>query len=366
MRNILFVTIDALRRDHVGCYGYDRDTTPTIDRLADEGQKVDCLANSPGTRWAFQTLYAGVYTLQIDGIGLPETAGTTVAEALSEAGYDTAAFANNGFLNHLHGMDRGFDVFQGGTRFDRATQTDETTVSRALDWLEDRDGPWYCHVHLMDAHGPWERHDGLLERVRGDKDVEHVQTGHAYVRPGESTPQKVIDAYDVGIASADRQLNRLARFVDDDDAIVVTADHGEELGEFREFHTAHLQWTMTDVPLVSTWDVLDGVEQHLDIPNLLYKFYGASIPETWEGSVFEESEPDFMCVRDEVGAYAGDVRYIRRLDKDTETGPREYREFVDEMIEHCRDNQLGTGHSGKQDDLSDEVSKRLKELGYLE
>lgn len=370
MRNILFVTIDCLRVDHVGAYGYDRPTTPRLDRLAERGEAVACYANSPGTRWAFQTLYAGVYTLQIDGIGLPASGGTTVAEVLSEAGYATAGFANNAYLTRLHDMDRGFDTFHGGTRFARAVQGDQATVERAINWLTDRSEPWYCHVHLMDAHGPWARRDDLLERIRGDTAVEHVERAHEHVTPGETPPERVVDAYDAGIASADRALGRLldAPAVDvDEDAIIVTADHGEELGDGgREYHTAHLAATMTDVPLVSNRPTIRRVNRHVDLPPFLAAIPHAGTPESWIGSRFGTDDPVFLCVRDEVGAIQEDERYVRRLDADVEHGPDWLARYVELRLEYCAQHPIGTGHSGKQDDLSDAVATRLRELGYLD
>ena len=192
-------TVDCLRADHVGCYGYERPTTPHIDALANDATCfAHSYANSPGTRWALQTIHTGVHTEQIDGLGIPE--GTrSLAEMFAEAGYATGGFAKNGFLTRDYRYDRGFETFVGNANFAgerhplkragswlndklgsealrlavlqplndwllstggdgyRPAITDEELCSLAIEWIADQraaERPFFAWIHLMDAHIP--------------------------------------------------------------------------------------------------------------------------------------------------------------------------------------------------------------------
>lgn len=381
--NILFVTIDCLRADHVGCYGYGRPTTPTIDNLSREGNYAACIANAPGTRWAFKPLYMAAHALQIEHAGLPPSEGTTLVEALPDA-YTAGCFAHNQFVSQLTNLDRGYDRFVGPEDHPDDERRDEITTDYAIDWIEDATEPWFCHVHMMDAHAEWERRDDLLRRIRGDTDVDHVRRAHEYVTPGKEPPQKVIDAYDVGIASADEQVGRLqseAILSDRQSATVVTADHGEEFGTYHDYHWAHLGPTMTDVPLVTRGIELHrSTHQHLDIPALILEEAGADhIPNEWWLNEYEPyGGASFLSLEDQVGAYLRGNRYIR----DTETGETfvlcdeegtvgddfetSASDYVDEMLRYCEDHQIGTGVDTSRDALPEDAKQRLRELGYLD
>lgn len=322
MNSVLLITVDCLRANHVGCYGYDRPTTPNIDEFANGATKFEVsYANCPGTRWTLQTIHTGLYTNQIDGLGIPEDV-PSLAELFRDAGYATAGFANNGYLSRDYGYDTGFEKYlsvsdfaneQGpvesfGRRVDDLIDaawlrprlsklyrlferfagsefqpgvTDEDVVDHAIEWLDEqrRDGnDHFAWVHLMDAHTPYARWDGHLEALRGDTNVEHViHPGRSdAVTVGEEPPQEVTDAYDAGIRSADEQIGRLLDRVPDDGTVVLTGDHGEEFGRFGEFHIATLHSSYTQVPMfvrqpgLDAGIVTEGIAEHIDVfPTLL-------------------------------------------------------------------------------------------------
>lgn len=126
--SIVLITIDCLRFDHVSAYGYDRPTTPNIDRLAERGTRFTrAFSNGPGTRFAFKALNAGTYPLRIRGSGLPARSGVTLAEHLSEQGYRTAGFVDNPFLTRYFNHHRGFSTF-----FDAKSWDEEMDASTDL------------------------------------------------------------------------------------------------------------------------------------------------------------------------------------------------------------------------------------------
>jgi len=118
MTNVLLVTVDSLRADHVGCYGYDRPTTPNIDALAEGGVVFhNSYANCPQTRWAMQSLHTGVCAHGVDGLGIPDEPGVALAGQFESAGYATAGFANNGFVSRDYNYDCGFNEYRSVSDF---------------------------------------------------------------------------------------------------------------------------------------------------------------------------------------------------------------------------------------------------------
>lgn len=375
MDPIVFISVDCLRSDHLGCYGYDRPTSPNIDSFADSATVFEhAYANCPGTRWAFQSLHTGISTLKIDGLGIPE-GYQPLAAHLSDRGYTTGGFAVNGFLSRDYRYDTGFDtyysvqetssesrllgrvghrindmfendIFQDyvlgpvhsklqsleadeNNRF-QPGHTDRDTVDRALSFVDShRDEPFFLWVHLMDAHTPygyWPKH---LRKLRGDADIQHtIHPGdEGLVEPGTEPPQNVIDAYDAGVRSTDEQIGRLLEVIPDEATVVFTGDHGEEFGRFGEFHKASTYGSMSQVPIIiRSPDLERGPKehpaQHLDIPATLLHAAGIEIPDSWEGEPLQTTEreldePIFYTLKEEeneIAVRVGEWKYIERGD----------------------------------------------------
>jgi choline-sulfatase len=230
--NVLLVTLDTTRPDHLGCYGYKKIKTPAIDSLLEHGVRFDdAVTCVPITLPSHASILTGLYPFRhgVHNNGtyrLPESF-TTLAEILQEAGYDTAAFVSCFVLDERYGLAQGFTTYNfaaspGGRRGanslgNERNATDVTTA--ALDWLESRPGSgggsaWFLWLHYFDPHFPYESPLGGLP--------EYQQ------RP-----------YDAEIAYLDLQFRRILRALDDRQLrqrtlIVLTTDHGEGLGEHGE------------------------------------------------------------------------------------------------------------------------------------
>ncbi len=162
--NIVVYLIDALRADRVGCYGYDRGTTPRIDEFASTALVfTDAQAQTSWTRPAVASIFTGLLPQQhraIDkGDVLPDQA-TTLAELLSAAGYQTAAVISNGNVARAFGFAQGFDYFK---RLEQVTVGREVVRSGDLNpavfsWLDrERDStPFFLYVHTVDPHLPYD------------------------------------------------------------------------------------------------------------------------------------------------------------------------------------------------------------------
>jgi len=250
-RNVLLVTFDTTRADRIGCYGFPLARTPRFDRLAREGIRcTDAIAAAPITLPSHTTILTGLFPpahgVRDNGTFALGEKAVTLAERLKGAGYETQAFVSAVVLNRRYGLAQGFDGYDDDLwaedmpklfmiRERRASRT----AQRFVEWLRRREEakettkerkPFFAWVHFFDPHQP-------LQPLPGDS---------------LATPTP----YDAEIAAADRGLGALLdalgeRDLLDDTLVVVTADHGESLGEHGEkTHAIFVYDATLRVPLV--------------------------------------------------------------------------------------------------------------------
>jgi choline-sulfatase len=240
--NVLLVTIDTLRADRVGSYGYTAARTPVLDRLAAQGVRfTDATAHAPLTYPAHVSIltgrYAGAFGIKLNGMDPLPAAATTVAERLKAAGYSTGAVVASVILDRSYGLSQGFDEYDDRIRMqardtialaDLQRPANEVTAA-AKAWISGRSGPWFLWVHYYDPHLPYEPPQKYVEL-----------TGN---RP-----------YDAEVAFVDAELGALLTSIDRGaTAIVATADHGEALGDHGEpDHGFFLYDATLHVPLIVT------------------------------------------------------------------------------------------------------------------
>lgn len=245
--NILFITLDTTRADHLGCYGSAVAATPTLDALAARGVLFErAYAPAPLTLPSHASMFTGLYPpehgLVTNGRGRLDAPIPVLAEVLSARGYETAAFVASFVLNRKFGLDRGFQTYNddltGADLHDDALhwQRDgKGVVDVALEWLQHpraRPRPFFCWIHLYDPHFPYLPHaDEFGDRFRA--------------RP-----------YDAELAYVDRQLKRLTDYLASEGLlektlVVVAGDHGEGLGEHVERTHGYTLYNATQhVPLI--------------------------------------------------------------------------------------------------------------------
>ena len=224
------MTIDTLRRDHVGAYGDAQAATPALDRLAREGVRFDAAtANAPLTLVSHASLLSGLlpphHGLRNNGAGSFPAERETLATVLAAAGMRTGAFVAAFVLDRRFGLDRGFSVYDDeierevGARPDlEAERRGDRVMDRALAWLggegEGRETPFFLWIHLYDPHAPYAPPAPFAERFRADP-------------------------YRGEVAFADAQVGRLLAELErrgllGSTLVAVAADHGEGLGEHGE------------------------------------------------------------------------------------------------------------------------------------
>ncbi|MBX3437345.1 MAG: sulfatase, partial [Planctomycetaceae bacterium] len=172
--NVVLITLDTTRADHLGCYGFAAASTPTLDKLAARSALFErAYTVVPITLPAHATMLTGLlppeHGLRINGTSrLPESI-PTLAEILQQRGYRTGAFVSSLVLDARFGLARGFDVYDDrlgeGPNGPRVERSATETVSAAVSWLkravtgaEARMQPFLCWVHLYDPHEPYENH----------------------------------------------------------------------------------------------------------------------------------------------------------------------------------------------------------------
>jgi arylsulfatase A-like enzyme len=222
--NLLLVTIDTLRADRLGAYGYERDISPNIDDLAADSLLLESFYSPlPLTAPAHSALLTGrdPWETGVRYNGIPLPAGEqTLAEILSVEGFRTAAFVSGWTLKRIVAeLDQGFEVYDDS--FDEIERRAGETTDRALSWLrENRDSRWFLWIHYFDPHylyDPPAPHRGRWLR--------------------EGPPEvKQPSLYDGEIAYVDAQLGRVLETLEElglaeSTFVAVTADHGESLGE---------------------------------------------------------------------------------------------------------------------------------------
>jgi arylsulfatase len=349
--DVLVVLLDALRADHCSAYGYERDTTPVLDRLATEGALFEQVYSvSSWTKPVVATLFSGLYpTRHLNhaiNARLPDGL-LTLPEIYAAAGYRTGVFAENNFVSPLFGYDQGVEHFEGSDpavytqtilghllgqvavrfrpimpvvemaraldRFDPAqhnfSRDGVDLPGRVLDWvagLDDSDR-FFGYVHLMKPHAPYVApadFDGLFSGPGSDGVTRppHVEGIGAFARAPTQDPEWVghlIDNYDERIRFGDYQLGQIVdgiRARGRDPVVVVLSDHGEEFGENGLFDHGHsLQEGVVRVPLVVSWPDripastrVSSRSRLLDLPPSLLAWSGLEIPDQFDGEPFAD------------------------------------------------------------------------------
>ena len=259
--NVLLVTLDTTRADHIGCYGYSRAQTPGLDRLAAEGARfADASSPVPITFPAHASLFTGLYPFEHGARGNGDfylsDRFETLATRLRAAGYRTAAFVSSFVLDQRYGLSRGFDVYDdrldvsGGHVVDiEAERRGDRTVSALAQWLDGhaRDGaaPFFVWLHLYDPHTP-------------------------YAPPAPFDERFAAAPYDGEIAFDDTLVGSVldklgALGLRDRTLLVVVGDHGESLGDHGEdTHSMFVYESAIRVPFIvwSPGTVRPGVVVH--------------------------------------------------------------------------------------------------------
>ncbi|MEZ4331460.1 MAG: sulfatase [Myxococcota bacterium] len=247
--NVLFVVIDTLRADRLGSYGYDRDTSPIVDAIAERGVRFDRhLAQSSWTKCSMASLWTGLYPNRTGVTRFDQVLSSSArlpAEIFRDAGFRTAGIFRNGWVMDYFGFSQGFEVYTRpfpepvapNVRVENPTieagGSDRDAVAAAKEFLRIHGHErWLLYLHLMDVH----------EYLYSE---ETAAFGTAYS-----------DVYDNSILWVNSVLNPLVEDLAreghlEKTLIVITSDHGEAFGERGfEGHARHVYKESTEIPLI--------------------------------------------------------------------------------------------------------------------
>jgi arylsulfatase A-like enzyme len=247
--NVVFVLVDTLRADHLSAYGYERDTSPFLKQVAENGIVFENVrAQSSWTKTSMASIWTATFPLR-NGVvayddGLPESL-PVAAEVFQKAGFRTGGVYRNGWVGQNFGFGRGFDVYlrpgpaqrQDVTRKSRAghalSGTDYDAITAALEYIRtNKNERFFVYVHLMDLHQ------------------------YLYEEQSALFGSKYADAYDNAIHWTDRNIGMMFKGMQDigvleKTLVVIASDHGEAFYEHGgEGHARNLYTEVTRVPVI--------------------------------------------------------------------------------------------------------------------
>ena len=342
---ILWIDIDTLRPDHLGCYGYHRNTSPNIDRLAADGVRFDhCHVSDAPCLPSRAALVTGRFGIHNGAVGHGGTAAdlildgpdrgfrsgldyTSFMSCLRRLGMRTVTVSPFGERHSAWwwyaGFNEAYNTGRGGL------ESAEEITPVALDWIKRnaRSDSWFLHVNYWDPHTPFRAPAGFGEPFAKDPMpawlTEAVRLRHwegigphsareprgfgpyregNYPRSPEvidsmEAVRKLFDGYDTGIKHADEHAGRLlnaladARVLDET-MVVVSSDHGENQGELNIYADHHTADEITSrVPFIVRWPgmvpkVDKGLHYQIDISATFVEMLGGRVPENWDGKSF--------------------------------------------------------------------------------
>lgn len=347
---VLYLDIDSLRPDHLGCYGYHRKTSPNIDRIASEGTRfTNCyVSDAPclPSRTALWSGRFGFHTGVVDHGGIASQPFIEGAErtfrdlfsksswmiALQQIGYHTASISSFAARHSAWHWYAGYDEYiNPGVR---GLETADQVAPIAQRWLEEKGASdhWFLHVNLWDAHTPyrtppeygnpfaddplpahiteeyWQKAwDGYgphsPQEVNDFAENEIIERLYPYVPQQLDSMEKVrwwLDGYDRGIHYADHYIGQIIATLQEigvyeETVIMIGADHGENQGELNVWGDHHTADSITcRVPLIVRWPqqaarVDHALHYHFDWAATLIELLGGEVPKIWDGVSFADA-----------------------------------------------------------------------------
>ncbi|MES2222932.1 MAG: sulfatase-like hydrolase/transferase [Acidobacteriota bacterium] len=390
--NVVLITLDTVRADHLHCYGNDKIQTPNIDALASSGVQFDkAVAQTPLTQPSHASMFTGenpnVHNVRDTGGFALQPSSVTMATILQRHGWDTAGFVSASVLTKMFGFNQGFatsdDRLEHRNRRDPvSTRAADVTADHAIHWLQQQSGkPYFLWVHFYDAHFP-------------------------YQPPAEFRKQYPQDPYDAEIAFEDQQVGRVLQAVKQKSPaqktlVVLLSDHGEGLGDHGEYDhgvflydsTVRIAWIMAGPGVPTGMHVqqqareIDLLPTVLDLiagrpsaavqgTSLVPAFSGKPVASnySYEETLFPKINMGWSELR---GIHTAHWMYVRAprpelydLDQDPgenhnviDAHPKEYRELDAQLKKASRLGDSGTETVAFKQ-MDQQTMNQLKSLGY--
>ncbi len=303
--NIIFISIDTLRQDHVSSYGYSRNTTPEIDKLASDGVLfANSFSSAPWTLPSHMSMFTGLppslHNVDFDYRSLNKKI-KLFTEDLQESGYVTGGFFSAEYLKRIYGFSRGFDNYYKMIGLHANAITD-----KAINWISlNNKKKFFLFVHYFDVHLPYRPPVEIAEQFGVDTSVRKWfkygklmflrRFSDPTINISKTLKKKIVNLYDSEIFRVDNNIGKLFDYLKDHDlydntVIILTSDHGEEFGEHNSFgHYHQLHSELINVPLIIKFPKKKYSGQKVDVPvssvdlaNTILKFANLEIPDQYK------------------------------------------------------------------------------------
>ncbi|MFC2157710.1 sulfatase-like hydrolase/transferase [Acidobacteriota bacterium] len=307
IKNIVLISLDNLKADSLGCYGNDRNLSPHIDYLADNGIKFENAFTpfpfTPPAHTAMMTsLNPGVFEIPLDPSVI------TLASVLREQGFLTAALTGGGFMSSDYGALNGFE------QYDDRTYSLEELGSRTKGWLDTNySRNFFLFLHTFHVHVPFEAPDDVLEKFadpdysgpienNGNSTNAFIEAANKrQIEPHEEDIQRLIDIYEAQIPELDDFIWSIVKKLEslsilNETILIITSDHGEQFYEFEYFgHSSpsnRFADVSTHIPLIVYSPVLQQKKtvhefiELIDIPPTILDAYSIESPKHFQGKSF--------------------------------------------------------------------------------
>lgn len=254
---IILISLDTLRQDHLGCYGYKRNTSPHLDRFAKEDAVLfeNAYAQAPYTLPSHMSMMTGLYP-EAHGMMLPIASdgsgktnrlslkAPTLAEVLKSRGYKTQAFTDGGMVSAKYGFDIGFDDYKDKRNPGKGTNGFQRFRGALHEWIKDQaDEKFFLFIHTFDTHAPFTPPEPYASRFNETSpgrtlpqgslfQCKHLGYQDSFFLKEYDSVQDVVNRYDGTVAFVDHEVNQLFELLKqlklyDNSLIIITSDHGE-------------------------------------------------------------------------------------------------------------------------------------------
>ncbi|HUW23161.1 MAG TPA: sulfatase [bacterium] len=381
--NIILISIDALRADHLSCYGYHRNTSPNIDQLASQGVLFkNGFSQACSTVVSHSSIFLSQYPWTHKITGSEKKIGkssVTLTEILKNWNYITAGFVGGAFMSSIYGFGQGFDFFFDRINTSRTIKFHKDNIFR---WLEKvKDKKFFLFLHTYDVHSPYDPPMPYRTLYIGNySDQRALSTlGDYKLTALNLSPEEIdylIALYDAGINYVDDEIGELVKRLKklnifNNSVIIITADHGERLGERgRVGHGGEASRIVTHVPLIMRvpgicqGKVVEEIVESIDITPTILDILDISLPEWMQGKSIlpliegSEIEGNFIACTSEEWGNAPFSRAIRTEEWTYIMNRRE----PDELYDRINDPKEQSNIIKKRPLIAQELKKQLEDF----
>ncbi len=412
---VVLVSIDTLRPDHLGAYGYAKPTSPEIDRFRRDAVLFkDAVSNAPSTLPSHASILTSLVPMH-HGASLAKDSGLrpdvpTLATVLRGQGFATASFNGGGQLDHIWGLDRGFQVYVSAPAAADSEIGDDTfsqQVAAARPWLASvRDKPFFLFLHTYEVHHPYtpkperlavmeSHYEGRLPNTISIRLINKINSGRKRLAPADLA--HIVATYDAEIASADagfaellHLLREMGRY--ESALVVLLSDHGEAFGERGKvaWHGDTLYDEQLRIPLVVklpgrrlAGSTIDAQVSGIDVAPTMLQILGLPIPTAFTGAAVDlegraARHPPWSLagidgVANEIALRTGDWKWYTGRLYDLRQDPREAADVsaqhpdIEKICEEKLSELLRARPyaEGTPVTVDSALEERLKSLGYV-